>query len=99
MASGLTPRTNDGAAHSSQLRGVRQLAYAIEDIVRAIEAGIRSFLIADVGLLTILRDMQSVGEIPVDCCWKISVALAPSNPSSLRVLEHLGQPRSTFRPM
>ena len=87
---GAHPRTNDGAAHSSQLRGVRQLAYAIEDIVRAIEAGIRSFLIADVGLLTILRDMQSVGEIPVDCCWKISVALAPSNPSSLMVLEHLG---------
>ena len=84
------PRTADGAAHASQLRGMRQLAYAVEDIVRAVEAGIRSFLIADVGLLTLLRDMQAVGELPADCCWKISVALAPSNPAALRVLERLG---------
>jgi hypothetical protein len=69
---------------------MRQLSYAIEDIARAVEAGIRSFLIADVGLLTVLREMQAAGELPADCCWKISVALAPSNPSALRVLERLG---------
>jgi hypothetical protein len=87
---GAHPRTEDGAAHASQLRGVRGLAYAIEDVSRAVEAGIRSFLIADVGLLALLRDMQRAGELPAECAWKISVAMAPSNPASVTVLDGLG---------
>lgn len=87
---GAHPRTADGAAHGSQLRGVRGLTYAIEDVARAAEAGIRSFLIADHGLLVLLRDMQAAGELPEDCGWKISVAMAPSNPASLVVLAGLG---------
>ena len=49
---GAHPRSTDGAAHAGQLRGLRGLAYAIEDVARATEAGIRSFLVADAGLLT-----------------------------------------------
>ena len=80
-------RSADGAAHFGQVRGVRGLAYAVEDIARACEAGIRSFLIADAGLLDVLRDMQDAGELPLECVWKISVMMAPSNPAGLRVLE------------
>jgi hypothetical protein len=87
---GAHPRSADGAAPSNQLRGMWQLAYAVEDIARAVEAGIRSFLIADHGLLTLVTDMQAAGELPADCVWKISVAMAPSNPAALRVLERLG---------
>lgn len=87
---GAHARSADGAAHGSQLRGMRQLAYAVEDIARAVEAGIRSFLIADLGLLSLLTDMQAAEELPADCVWKISVAMAPSNPAALRVLERLG---------
>ena len=87
---GAHPRTEDGAGHGSQLRGVRGLAYAIEDVARAAEAGIRSFLVADTGLLVLLRDMQAAGELPADCGWKISVAMAPSNPAALVVLAGLG---------
>lgn len=87
---GAHARSADGAAQFGQLRGVRQLAYAIEDVVRAVEAGIRSFLVADIGLLTLLRDMQVAGELPAECGWKISVAMAPSNPAALQVLERLG---------
>ena len=87
---GAHARSADGAAHAGQVRGVRGLAYAVEDIARACEAGIRSFLIADAGLLDVLRDMQAAGELPADCVWKISVMLAPSNPAGLRVLERLG---------
>lgn len=83
-------RSVDGAAHAGQLRGIRGLAYAIEDVARAVEAGIRSFLIADTGLLIALRDMQAAGELPVECGWKISVAMAPSNPAALMVLAGLG---------
>jgi hypothetical protein len=87
---GAHARSADGAAHAGQVRGVRGLAYAVEDIARACEAGIRSFLIADAGLLDLLRDMQRAGELPRDCVWKISVMMAPSNPAGLRVLERLG---------
>lgn len=87
---GAHPRSADGAGHAGQVRGLRGLSYAIEDVVRASEAGIRSFLIADTGLLVLLRDMQAAGELPADCGWKISVAMAPSNPAALVVLAGLG---------
>lgn len=83
-------RSADGAAQFGQVRGVRQLAYAVEDVARAVEAGIRSFLVADLGLLVLLCDMQAAGELPHDCGWKVSVAMAPSNPAALLVLERLG---------
>jgi hypothetical protein len=87
---GAHARSADGAGHAGQLRGVRGLSYAIEDVARATEAGIRSFLVADAGLLLLLRDMQAAGELPADCGWKISVAMAPSNPAALVVLAGLG---------
>ncbi len=87
---GAHPRSADGAGHGAQLRGIRGLSYAIEDVARATEAGIRSFLIADTGLLLLLRDMQAAGELPAECAWKISVAMAPSNPAALMVLAGLG---------
>lgn len=87
---GAHARSPDGAAAFGQLRGLRQLAYAAEDVARACEAGIRGFLVADHGLLALLAEMQRGGELPADCVWKVSVLLAPSNPASLRVLEELG---------
>jgi hypothetical protein len=83
-------RSPDGAAQFGQLRGNDQLAYAIEDVARAVEAGIRGFLVADHGLLTLLVDMQKAGELPSECVWKVSVMIAPSNGAGLRVLERLG---------
>jgi hypothetical protein len=87
---GAHPRTPDGAAHFGQLRGTRGLAYAVEDIARAVECGIRSFLIADLGLLGLVVDMQRAGELPGEVVWKVSVMMAPSNPASARLLEQLG---------
>ena len=87
---GAHARSEDGVGHAGQVRGVRGLSYAIEDVARAVEAGIRSFLVADTGLLMLLRDMQAAGELPPDCGWKISVAMAPSNPAALVVLAGLG---------
>jgi hypothetical protein len=87
---GAHARSADGVGHAGQVRGRHGLSYAIEDVARAAEAGIRSFLVADLGLLTLLRDMQSAGELPADCGWKISIAMAPSNPAALMVLAGLG---------
>ena len=83
-------RSPDGIAISGHLRGFDQLRYAIEDILRAVDAGIRGFLIADIGLMEILGDMVTSGELPRSIVWKISAVLAPSNPVSFRQLASLG---------
>jgi len=84
------PRSADGAGHGGQSRGLHGLRYAVEDIVRAVECGIRSFLIPDIGLLALVAEMQRGAELPASVVWKISVMLAPSNPLALRELERIG---------
>jgi hypothetical protein len=83
-------RSLDGAAVAGGVRGMRQLGYAVEDVLRGVECGIRGFLVADLGLLKTLADAQRAGEIPDDVVWKVSVMLAPSNPAALAVLTGLG---------
>jgi hypothetical protein len=80
----------DGGVFAGRLRGIRQLRYAVEDILRAVEQGIRGFLIADPGLLQLVSDMQADGQLPASIVWKVSAVLAPSNPLALGVLERLG---------
>ena len=80
----------DGPMLAGRLRGTRQLRYAIDDIVRAAELGIRGFLIADPGLLKFVTGMQADGQLPASIVWKVSAVLAPSNPLSFQLLEQLG---------
>jgi hypothetical protein len=83
-------RSADGAALNGSVRGMRQLRYAVEDSLRAIECGIRGLLIADLGLLKVLSDARKNNQIPHDVVFKVSVLKAPSNPASLAMLESLG---------
>lgn len=83
-------RSPDGLTLAGRLRGNHQLRYAIEDVGRAVDAGIRGFLIADPGLMEVLRAMVDAGELPSSIVWKVSAVLAPSNPVSFRQLVRLG---------
>lgn len=83
-------RAADGGAVTGGVRGLRQLRYAVDDVLRAIDCGIRGFLIADLGLLALLAESQQAGDIPAEVVWKVSVMMAPSNPATIRVLEQLG---------
>lgn len=83
-------RGPEGAALNGSIRGMRQLRYAVEDSMRAIECGIRGLLIADLGLLQVLNQARQKNQIPKDVVFKISVMKAPSNPATLKVLEDLG---------
>jgi hypothetical protein len=87
---GRAANSADGQALAGQLRGTRQLRYAVDDIIRAAELGIRGFLIADPGLLQLVADMQAAGQLPATIVWKVSAVLAPSNPLGFRQLEKLG---------
>jgi len=80
----------DGQGLAGRLRGTRQLRYAVDDVLRGVEQGIRGFLIADTGLLELVTAMQAASELPASVVWKVSAVLAPSNALSLCQLERLG---------
>jgi hypothetical protein len=87
---GAHARSADGAAHGDQVRGLRQLSYALEDVLRAAEQGIRSFLVADLGLLRAVKVAQARGDLPAEIVWKVSASMSPSNPVALKVYQDLG---------
>lgn len=79
-----------GGALKGALRGARQLHHAIADVERATDLGIRSILVADLGLLVLLNQRRESGGLPADFIFKYSVLAAPANPASAAVLAQLG---------
>ncbi len=73
-----------------QHRGADQLVYAIEDVRRACELGIRSILPADLGLIWVLDEMKKRGELPKNLVIKSSVTLPAANPATARLFQNLG---------
>jgi hypothetical protein len=79
-----------GVVAGSLARGRGQLRQVLEDVVRAAEFGIRSVLIADIGVLAAFSAMRDKGVIPPDMQAKISVMMPAANPASARLLQDLG---------
>ena len=71
-------------------RGQDQLAYALEDVLRGVSLGLRGVLVADAGLLWVLRDLKAKGELPEDLVVKVSVQLSAANAAALKAMEDLG---------
>lgn len=79
-----------GGALRGALRGRRQLDQAHEDVLRAVELGVRSVLVADIGLLAVLGRARASAELPADFVIKVSVLGAPANPAAMGVVGELG---------
>ena len=73
-----------------QHRGTDQLVYAIEDVKRACELGIRSVLPADLGLIWVLNEMKKDRQLPKNLIIKSSVTLPAANPATARIFENAG---------
>ena len=73
-----------------QHRGADQLVYAIEDVRRACDLGIRSILPADLGLIWVLHQMKQKGELPKNLVIKSSVTLPAANPATAKLFEQCG---------
>ena len=73
-----------------QHRGADQLVYAIEDVRRACELGIRSILPADLGLIWIIDELKKKGDLPKNLVIKSSVTLPAANPATAKIFERLG---------
>jgi peptidase U32-like protein len=83
-------RSPAGGVVAPTSRGQEQVVQGIEDAKRAAAHGIRSVLIADLGLLSVFNAMRAAGELPGDMQAKISVMLPAANPAAARVLAELG---------
>jgi hypothetical protein len=73
-----------------QHRGTDQLVYAIEDVKRACEFGIRSVLPADLGLIWVLNEMKKDRQLPKNLVIKSSVTLPAANPATAKIFENAG---------
>src|SRR5215216_1369598 len=63
---GATAVSGAGKVLGAQHRGQDQLAYALEDVLRGVSLGLRGVLVADAGLLWVLKDLKAKGELPED---------------------------------
>ena len=79
-----------GKVLGAQHRGQDQLAYALEDVLRGVSLGLRGVLVADAGLLWVLRDLKASGELPEDLVVKVSVQLSAANAAAVKAMEDLG---------
>jgi len=82
--------SENGKRVGYRLRGMENVIHAIEDIKRAIELGVRGFLIYDEGLLLLLNRMRCEGVFNHDIILKYSVHAGCSNPLSAKLLEDNG---------
>ena len=84
------PLTPDGKLMGWRHTGMDQLAYAFDDIVRGVEAGIRSILVADEGLLWLVDQARQRGVLPADLVVKGSAVLGVGNPLGVKLLQNNG---------
>jgi Peptidase family U32 len=78
------------AAAGGVARGRSGVADSIAEVRRAVALGIRSFLVADLGVLNALGDMRRAGDLPPSLVLKTSVLLPCANPETAAALQALG---------
>lgn len=71
-------------------RGEAGVEWCIAEVRRGLALGIRSFLVADTGVLATLGRLKSEGGLPETLVLKTSVLLPCANPATARALEELG---------
>ncbi len=71
-------------------RGEAGIDACLSEVRRGLRLGIRSFLVADLGVLATLGAMRAAGDLPPDLLLKTSVLLPCANPATARALESLG---------
>jgi Peptidase family U32 len=87
---GLSALARAHAGFAATAHGQEQVVANLEDCVRAADAGFRSVLIADVGVLELFGEARRAGLLPEDMQAKVSVMLPAANPASARLFERLG---------
>jgi hypothetical protein len=79
-----------GAVLAPTVRGQDQFAAVVDEIRRAADLGVRSVLLADIGVLSVFGRLRARGDLPVDMQAKVSVMLPVANPAMATVVVGLG---------
>ena len=85
-----TVHTKEGSRIGYRLRGYDNLVYAIEDVKRAVNLGVRGILLYDEGLLYCLNQMRINEELPEKLHFKMSAHTGHGNPASAKLLQSIG---------
>jgi hypothetical protein len=85
-----TTRAPGGGAYAPASHGSSGLIHGINDIMRAADAGFRSVLVADIGLLSAFGILRGRGDLPATMQAKVSALFPVTNPATARVLADLG---------
>ena len=67
-----------------------QIRFALEDIKRGCDLGLRSILIGDLGLLDVVAKAKETGALPKDLIIKTSIMLPCPNAATAKLLQALG---------
>lgn len=78
------------AAVGGVARGNDGVGACVAEVRRGVALGIRSFLVADLGVLKTLGDMRAAGEVPPSLVLKTSVLLPCANYATAALLQRLG---------
>lgn len=73
-----TART-EGGKNVIGHKGSDQLAAALEDVRWAVDRGLRSILVADLGLMYVIGKLVKAGKLPSNLVTKVSVLMGPMN--------------------
>ena len=92
-----TAQTKEGSRIGYRLRGYDNLVYAVEDVKRAVELGVKGILLYDEGLLWVLAKLRANGEIARDTQFKLSAHAWAGNPASAKLFEEIGL--NSFNPV
>lgn len=84
------PLTPEGGVFGWRHTDLEQVRHAYKDVVRAVELGIRSLLVADEGLTWLIQEARRSGALPDDLVLKGSAAMGIANPIWAAILEDLG---------
>lgn len=87
---GVQATTSSGRVAAGSVRGASQVVHAVEDVRRGCELGVRSVLVADLGLLFVLGKMRELGDLPPDLVLKTSISMPVCNPATAAVVAGLG---------
>jgi hypothetical protein len=84
------PFTPAGKALGIRHQGADQLVYAMEDLKRGAQLGVRGALVGDEGLLLLTKEMKCQGVLPANFVIKCSVQMMAANPVSIKLMQDLG---------
>jgi len=78
------------SAVGAAARGSRALAASLCDAFRAVELGVRSLLVGDLGALELLGRLKEQGRLPADLVLKTSVLMPLTNAPTAALYERIG---------